>query len=146
MQAPHYQYLIPWHITKPRGKYQPSRANSKISYKVGNWHSSPPQRRGTAAAGQRRRLRTDLITAFKICTGLLDIDSNVFFLTPARRCLRGHTYNVLQGANHRLRRESAFSMGVAKYWNKLPASVVTASSVNVFKKILETIWTEVFPH
>ncbi len=35
---------------------------------------------------------------------------------------------------------------VVKYWIKLPASVVAALSVNVFKKRLENVWTEVFPH
>ncbi len=39
---------------------------------------------------QQRRLRDDLITAFKIFKGLLDIDPNLFFLPPARRGLRGH--------------------------------------------------------
>ncbi len=95
---------------------------------------------------QRRRLRDDLITAFKICKGLLDIDPNLFFLPPTRRGLRGHPFKVLQGASHRRRRGSAFSVRVVKYWNKLPASVVTAPSVNVFKKRLEEVWTDVFPH
>ncbi len=36
------------------------------------------------------RLRDDLIAAFKIFKGLLDIDPNLFFLPPARRGLRGH--------------------------------------------------------
>ncbi len=31
---------------------------------------------------QRRRRRADLITAFKIFTGLLDIDPNLFFFPP----------------------------------------------------------------
>ncbi len=44
---------------------------------------------------QRRRLRDDLITAFKIFKGLLDINPNLFFLTPARRGLRGHHFKVL---------------------------------------------------
>ncbi len=95
---------------------------------------------------QRRRLRADLITAFKIFKSLLDIDPNLFFLPPARRGLRGHPFKVLQGAGHRRRRGSAFSVRVVKYWNKLPASVFTAPSVNVFKKRLEEVWTEVFPH
>ncbi len=55
---------------------------------------------------QRRRLQADLITAFKIFTGLLDIDPNFFFLPPARRGLRGHPYKVLQDASHRRRRGS----------------------------------------
>ncbi len=37
-------------FTKLRGRYQLFRANSKICYKAGNWHSSPPLRRETAAA------------------------------------------------------------------------------------------------
>ncbi len=93
---------------------------------------------------QRRRLRDDLITAFKIFKGLLDIDPNLFCLPPARRGLRGHPFNVLQGASHRRRRGSAFSVRVVKYWNKLPASVFTDPSVNFFKKRLEKAWTEVF--
>ncbi len=96
---------------------------------------------------QRRRLRADLITTFKIFTGLLDIDPNVFFLPPARSGLRGYLgARALQGASHHRRRGLAFSVRAAKYWNKLPASVVTAPSVNVFKKGLDKVWTEVFPH
>ncbi len=95
---------------------------------------------------QRRRLRADLITAFKMFKVLLDIDPNLVFFPPARRALRGHPFNVLQGASHRRRRGSACSVRVVKYWNKLLASVVTAPSVNVFKKRLEKVWTEVFPH
>ncbi len=95
---------------------------------------------------QRLGLQADLITAFKIFAGLLDIDPNFFFLPPAGRGLRGHPFKVLQGASHRRRRGSAFSVRVAKYWNKLPVSIVKNSSVNVFKKRLEKVWADVFPH
>ncbi len=95
---------------------------------------------------QRHRLKADLITAFKILTGLLHIDPNLFSLPLARSGLRGHPSKVFQGASQRRRRESAFSMRVVKCCNKLPASVVTAPSVNVFKKRLENVWTEVFTH
>ncbi len=44
---------------------------------------------------QRRRLRADLITAFKIFTGLLDVDPNFRFLPPTRRGLGGHPYEAL---------------------------------------------------
>ncbi len=63
---------------------------------------------------QRRPLLADLITAFKIFTGLLYIDPNLFFLPPARRGLRGHPFKVLQGASHRRMRGSAFSARVVK--------------------------------
>ncbi len=35
----------------PRGRYQPSGANSKTNYEVGNWRSSPPLQRKTATTG-----------------------------------------------------------------------------------------------
>ncbi len=60
---------------------------------------------------RRRRLWTDLIAAFKIFTGLLDIDLNFFFLPPARCGLSGHPYKVVQCAR------MAFSVRVVKYWN-----------------------------
>ncbi len=71
---------------------------------------------------QQRRLWTDLITAFKICQGLLDICPNLFFLPPARRGLRGHPYKVIQGANNCRRRESSFSVRAVKYCSsRLPS-------------------------
>ncbi len=88
---------------------------------------------------QRRRFRADLLTAFKIFTGLLDMDPNLFFLPPALRGLRRHPYKELHGTSHRRRRGSAFSVRVSKYCNKLPASVVEAPSVNVIKKRLEEV-------
>ncbi len=43
-----------WYVslfTKPRCRYQPSRANSQISCTDGNWHASSPIRRETAVNG-----------------------------------------------------------------------------------------------
>ncbi len=67
--------------------------------------------------------------------GLLDVDPNKVI-----------PYKVLQGTSLRRRRGSAFSARVVKYWNKLPATVVTAFSAKIFKKRLEKVWIEVFPH
>ncbi len=67
-------------FAKPRGRYQHFRANSRMSYKVGNRHSSPPYEAPSQRllplglhSLQRRRLRVDLITALKIFTGLLGL-------------------------------------------------------------------------
>ncbi len=38
-------------FAKPHGRYQPFRANSNIRYNFGNWLSTPPLRKETAAAG-----------------------------------------------------------------------------------------------
>ncbi len=40
----------------------------------------------------------------------------------------------------------AFSVRAMKYWNKPPASLVLAASMNIFKEGLEKFWTEIAPH
>ncbi len=87
---------------------------------------------------KRRRLRADLITAFKIFKGLLDIHPSRS-MRPKR-----HPYKVLQGASHHQRGGSAFSVMVVKYWKKPPP--FSAPSVNIFKKRVAKVWTEIFPH
>ncbi len=68
----------------------------------------------------------------------MDFDPNLFSLPPARRGLRGHPFKVLQRASHRRRIGSPFSVRVVKYRNKLPASVVTASSLfKFFQEMVE---------
>ncbi len=62
----------------------------------------------------RRRLCADLITAFKIFTGLLVIDSDLLCLHPTRRDLRGHSYKVHQCTSHRRSRGRPFRWGL---WN-----------------------------
>ncbi len=84
---------------------------------------------------QRRRIRADLNTTFKIFTGLLNVNSNLSFLPPTRRGFRGHPYKVLQGTSLRRRGGVAFSVR---------ASVDITPSVNTFKTRLERVWAEVF--
>ncbi len=108
-------------------------------------HASPPLRRETPAAGPSflAAATTSSLPDNRLqdIQGLLNIDPNLVILPPARRDLRGHPYKVLQGASHRRIRGSLFSVWVVKYWNKRPASVVTAPSVKVFQKRLEKVWT-----
>ncbi len=53
--------------------------------------------------------------------------------------LRGHPFKVLRGPSRRLRRKSPFSTRVVKYWNRLLTSIVTAPSVNSFKRQLGSV-------
>ncbi len=46
---------------------------------------------------ERRRLRTDLILAFKIFKGVSDLSPSDFFLHPPQTGLRGRSYGILQG-------------------------------------------------
>ncbi len=92
---------------------------------------------------QLRLLWADLITTFKIFTGLLDVDPNLFFPPPARRGLRGHPFKVLQGASHRRRRGiSAISM---RLWNTEISSQLPSLQLLLSRKG-KKVWTEIFPH
>ncbi len=139
-----------WSFAKLRCRYQPFRANSMISYTVGNWHASPPLRRKTVAtepsflvaattSGWRHYCLQDIQGPFGYWSELV--------LPPSRSTRPKES--PLQGTPRcepRRRRGLAFSVRVMKHWSKLPASAVTAHSVNVFKKRLEKVWTEVLPH
>ncbi len=50
---------------------------------------------------ERRRLRADLILAFKIFKGAVDLNPSEFFLRLPRAGLRVHTYRLLQGPSRR---------------------------------------------
>ncbi len=94
---------------------------------------------------ERRRLRADLILALKIFKGEVELNPSEFILHPPRAGLRGHTYRLLQGPSRLRRRSGAFSVRMVKYWNILPAHLVLAPSVSIFKKQLDRHWFEIFP-
>ncbi len=94
---------------------------------------------------ERRRLRADLILAFKSFKGEVDLNPAEFFLRLPRAGLRGHAYRLLQGPSRLRRRSRVFSVRVVKYWNRLPAHLVLAPSVSIFKKQLDRHWFEIFP-
>ncbi len=94
---------------------------------------------------ERRRLRADLILPFKIFKCEVDLNPSEFFLRPPRAGLRGHTYRLLQGPSRLRRRSGAFSVCIVKFWNRLPAQLVLAPSVSIFKKQLDRHWFEIFP-
>ncbi len=85
---------------------------------------------------ERRRLWADLMLAFKMFKGEVDLNPSEFFLRPPRAGLRGHINRLLQGPNRLRRRSGAFTVRVVKYWNRLPAHLVLAPSVPIFKKQL----------
>ncbi len=121
---------------------QLSRANSSMSYKVGNWHASPPLRRGSAATGPSflAAATTSGWPDYRLhdSWGLFGYWSELVF--PSSRSTRP------KRAPHQgtPRCEPPPKERVVKYWNKLPASVVTAPSVTVFKRRLEKVWAKVF--
>ena len=83
---------------------------------------------------EERRQRGDMIEVFKLLEGIENVDYNQFF-TSATTCyaLRGHDRKLVKTRSRLDIRKFFFSQRVVNTWNSLPASVVHASSVNMFK-------------
>ena len=87
---------------------------------------------------EKRRLRGDLIETFKLITDRENVDKHQFFdiCTSAYKS-RGHQYKLSVKRNRLTTRTAFFSQRVVSSWNRLPESVVTATSVNMFKNRLD---------
>ena len=94
---------------------------------------------------ERRRLRGDLILAYNICHGRLDLPHAEFFETPAERDLRGHGFKLRHRRFRLRRRRAAFSVRLPPSWNKLPTAMVTAPTLDSFKRLLDMAWPSLFP-
>jgi len=78
-----------------------------------------------------RRLRGDLIEAYKIITDKEKVKKEVFFeFSDTGYNLRGHCYKLATKRSHLEVRSNFFSQRVVGAWNLLPAHIVEAPSVN----------------
>ena len=94
---------------------------------------------------KRRRLRGDLIEAFKILNDRTDVDKSLFFTHAPSSGTRGHSQK-LQKEHCRLDcRKYFFSLRVVTCWNHLPESIVSAPSISSFKERLDSAWETLFP-
>ncbi len=94
---------------------------------------------------ERRRPVGALILAFKIFKGEVDLNPSEFFLRSPGAGLRGHTYRLLQWLSRLRRGSGAYSVRIVKYGNRLPAYLVFAPCVSIFKKQLDLHWFKIFP-
>ena len=83
-----------------------------------------------------RRVRGDLIEAFKIVNGLVEYGEDIFMFSRARDKI---VSNLSMNANRNVRKISNnfISERVINYWNKLPSSIRNSASVLDFKMNLE---------
>ena len=93
---------------------------------------------------EARRMRGDLIEAFKLLKGLESIKPEEFFTLSHNTGTRGHNLNIFK---KRLSkglelRKNFFSQRIVDKWNKIPLSVVSADTTNQFKNRLDKHWTK----
>lgn len=87
---------------------------------------------------QGRLLRADLIHYWKVLNGRSCIHrAELFQLVPQSRGTRGHSLKIFVPPSRTDVRKRFFNIRCISIWNSLPQSVVTANSLNCFKKLLE---------
>ena len=74
---------------------------------------------------------------FKILNGYENIDSNILFEIKESKINRGHNFTLVKKQSRLDVRKFSFSQRTINVWNKLSAECVHASSVNMFKNIID---------
>ena len=80
-----------------------------------------------------RRLRGDLIQAFKLLKGLDQINYNNFFVLHVNTGRRGHTLKVPKPRSRLDIWFHSLSHRVINCWNNLPVEIVECQTINNFK-------------
>ena len=88
---------------------------------------------------ENRRLYADLVLCYKIIHGLVSINpDSIFILNNSSFNTRGHKFKLgIQHSNCNLR-HNFFSIRIVPIWNELPAHVVEAVNLLMFKSLIKT--------
>ena len=88
---------------------------------------------------EERRNRSDLVELFKMSKGLSAIPWNSFFRADNSKRTRGHSKKLVKERFKLDVRKHFFSQRVANRWNGLSENVISAGTVETFKKRLEEL-------
>ena len=88
---------------------------------------------------EERRNRSDLVELFKMSKGLSAIPWNSFFRADRSERTRGHTKKLAKECFRLDIRKYFFSQRVVNRWNALSEEVVSAGTVEAFKRRLDEL-------
>ena len=85
-----------------------------------------------------RRLQGDMIEVYKILQNIYDPCTTKTLLTlSGNEITRGHKYKLTKIFTNTRSYQKFFTIRVTNLWNKLPPEIVSASSLNTFKNLLD---------
>ena len=88
---------------------------------------------------EETRIRTDLILTYRILKGHIDLNKDHFFEASLATRTRGHSMKLQKHHSNLQTTRNFFSSRVVDIWNSLPESVVTSTSLSVFKGRLKNV-------
>ena len=91
---------------------------------------------------KHRRLRGDMIYTYKILTQQIYTDHEILKLVDENSITRGHKLKITKPKFKTSLRQKFFTNRVVEEWNKLPASVIEAPSINAFKNRFDKLWED----
>ena len=89
-----------------------------------------------------RRQSADLLQVFRYFSRLDHFKGENIFILDRSRITQGHSLRLTKQRANTTVRQKSLSFRVVNDWNSLPEAVVTAVSVNSFKRQLEILWQD----
>ena len=93
-----------------------------------------------------RRLRGDMIEAYKITQGRYDKEVSKFLciqkdMVQNQHQVRGHSQTLFKRRHKLDIRKNSFSYRIVEPWNSLPEEVISAPSTKSFERRLDKFWS-----